>query len=126
METKKILIVDDEPAIISILTTRLEAVGYQVVAAVDGEEALQKAEKEIPDLIVLDIMLPKIDGFKVCRILKYDDRYKDIPIIMLTAKGQEKDKNIGKDVGADKYLTKPYEAEELLDAIRKLLKNTGK
>jgi len=126
METKKILIVDDEPAIISILTTRLEAVGNQVVAAVDGEEALQKAEKEIPDLIVLDIMLPKIDGFKVCRILKYDDRYKDIPIIMLTAKGQEKDKNIGKDVGADKYLTKPYEAEELLDAIRKLLKNTGK
>lgn len=122
MTTKKILIVDDEPTIISILQTRLEASGYQVIIAIDGEEALVKTESENPDLIVLDIMLPKLDGYKVCRILKFDDRYRGIPIILLTARGQEKDKKLGEDVGADKYITKPYEAKVLIDTIEKLLK----
>lgn len=121
MATKKILIIDDEPSVIAILKTRLEAIGYEVVEAIDGEEALHQTEKEMPDLIILDIMLPKIEGFKICRILKYDDRFKKIPIIMLTAKGQEKDRKLGYEVGADKYINKPYEAEELINEIDKLI-----
>jgi len=122
MPAKKILIVEDEPVVVSVLTTRLEALGYEIIVAIDGEEALQKTEKEKPDLIILDIMLPKMDGFRVCRILKYDGRYKNIPIIVLTARSQEKDKEVGMDVGADVYITKPYKAEELIDAVEKYLK----
>jgi DNA-binding response OmpR family regulator len=122
MPAKKILIVEDEQVVVSVLTTRLEALGYEIIVAIDGEEALQKTEKEKPDLIILDIMLPKMDGFRVCRILKYDGRYKNIPIIVLTARSQEKDKEVGMDVGADVYITKPYKAEELIDAVEKYLK----
>jgi DNA-binding response OmpR family regulator len=82
---------------------------------------LDKARKENPDLIILDLMLPKIDGYKVCRMLKFDEKYKNIPVIIFTARAQEEDKKLGQDVGADAYLTKPFEPQALLGKIQELL-----
>ena len=84
MPKKRILVVDDEVELVKAIQIRLEQADYEVIVAYDGQEALEKARKEKPDLIVLDLMLPKIDGYKVCRMLKFDDKYKQIPIIMLT------------------------------------------
>jgi DNA-binding response OmpR family regulator len=92
--------------------------GFQVLAAYNGEEGLNQARSENPDLILLDLMLPKLDGYKVCRLLKFDERYKHIPIFMLTAKTQEKDKILGKETGADEYLTKPFDIDELIAKIK--------
>lgn len=117
----KILIVDDEPAIIAALSLRLEANGYEAISAVDGVTGLNKARAEKPDLIILDIMLPKMDGFKVCRMLKFDEKYNFIPIIMLTAKVQQADADQGKEAGADAYMIKPFRSEELLAKIKELL-----
>ncbi|MFC1703898.1 response regulator transcription factor [Candidatus Omnitrophota bacterium] len=117
----KILIVDDEALLIKMEALRLEAAGHSVITASDGQEGLEKAKTENPDLIVLDLMLPKLDGYKVCRMLKFDEKYKDIPIIMLTARAQEDDKKIGEEVGADAYMTKPFEPQALLDKINELL-----
>jgi len=104
----KILIIDDEPDLVTMVTLRLEANGYQVIFACDGQEGLGKARNEKPDLIILDLMLPKIDGYKVCRLLKFDEKYKKIPVILFTARAQESDIKVGEDVGADAYLTKPF------------------
>ena len=93
---KKILIVDDEADIIEILQFMLEANGYECVTAMDGEEGLKLAREISPDLIILDVMMPKINGYKISRLLKYDNKYKDIPILMVTARSQEEDKIIGK------------------------------
>ncbi len=120
MAKKRILIVEDMPESLMILRIRLEANGYEVISATDGEEALNKARELRPDLILLDVMLPKMDGYTVCRLLKFDEEYEDIPIIMLTARGQEKDMAIGKNVGADMYFIKPYNHVKLLAAIEKL------
>ena len=121
---KKILLVDDEPLLLEMVVMRLEANDYEVVCAVDGQEALDKVHREKPDLIILDIMLPKIDGYKVCRMLKFDEAYKSIPIIIVTARSQQKDEDMGKEMGADAYIAKPFEPEILLDKIRELLRKT--
>lgn len=120
MAKKRILVVEDMPESLMILRIRLEAYGYEVISATDGEEGLNKARELRPDLILLDVMLPKMDGYTVCRLLKFDEEYEDIPIIMLTARGQEKDMAIGKNVGADMYFVKPYDHAKLVAAIEKL------
>ncbi len=117
MEPKKILIVDDEVDLVKTIRFSLEAEGYTVLVSYNGEDALTQARKETPDLIPLDIMLPKLDGYKVSRLLKFDERYKHIPILMLTAKTQEKDKLLGKETGADEYITKPFDMNELMKKI---------
>jgi len=122
----KILIVDDELAFNAILQTRLEACGYQVVAAKDGEEGLAKVESEKPDLIVLDVMMPKVDGFEVCSTLKSDARYNKIPIIFLSAMAQEDNFAVGKKVGADSYIAKPFETAVLITKIKELLSQKAK
>ncbi len=122
MDKKRILIVDDEEDILSVLKFRLEANNYEALTASDGQEGLNKARTEKPDLIILDLMLPKLDGYKVCRMLKFDESYKAIPIIMFTARVQQKDEELGKEMGADAYVTKPFEPEVLLEKIRQLLR----
>lgn len=122
MAGNKILLVDDEVNFVDVVRTRLEGNKYQVITAYDGEEALERVKEDRPDLIILDIMMPKISGFDVCRKLKIDPNYKDIPIIMLTAKFQANDKNFCIAMGADAYITKPFESQALLDKIRELLK----
>jgi DNA-binding response OmpR family regulator len=117
----KILVVDDEPNIVMVLEARLKANGYEVISAEDGQAGLEKAQKEKPDLIILDVMLPKLEGYKVCGFLKRDMRYSRIPIIMFTAKAQEEDIQMGKDMGADAYLVKPFKPEVLLAKIQELL-----
>ncbi len=124
MAKKRILVVEDMPESLMILRIRLEAYGYEVVSATDGEEGLKKARDLRPDLILLDVMLPKMDGFTVSRLLKFDEEFEDIPIIMLTARGQEKDKDIGKNVGADMYFVKPYDHAKLVAAIEQLTSGT--
>jgi DNA-binding response OmpR family regulator len=118
---KKILVVEDEAELIGAIQIRLEQAGYEVLTASDGQEALEKARMENPDLIVLDLMLPKIDGYKVCRMLKFDEQYKKIPVVMLTARAQEKDENLGYEVGADAFITKPFKYQALLAKIAELL-----
>jgi DNA-binding response OmpR family regulator len=120
--TKKILVVDDEKDLVELVSVQLEAHGFEIVTGYDGQEALDKARFEKPDLIILDIMLPKIDGYKVCRMLKFDEKYKHIPIIMFTAKSMEEDRKMGMEVGADVYITKPFEPQFLLSTIKELLK----
>lgn len=122
MAKKRILLVDDEAQLVELVKMRLEANGYQVLTAYDGKEALDMAKKEMPDLIILDLMLPKIDGYKVCRMLKFDEKYKKIPIILFTARALEADKKVGMEVGADDYITKPFEPELLLMKIKDFLK----
>lgn len=122
MEQKKcILLVDDEVDLLEMVRFRLEASGFAVLTASDGQEALDIARKERPSLIILDLMLPKIDGYKVCRMLKFDEKYKMIPIILFTARAQETDKKIGEEVGADAYIVKPFEPKALLDKINALI-----
>lgn len=121
MKQPKILIIDDEVDLVETIRFPLELEGYQVLVAYQGEEGLQLARKENPDLIILDLMLPKIDGYKVCRFLKFDEKYKHIPIIMLTARSQEKDRLLGKETGADEYITKPFDLDDLLNKIKKYI-----
>ena len=121
-ETKRILIVDDEEGIVKVVKMYLEHHRYEVITADDGQEGLEKTRTEKPDLIVLDLMLPKINGYKVCGLLKKDTRYAKTPVIMFTAKSQEKDIKLGEEVGADAYITKPFEPEILLAKIKELLK----
>ena len=118
---KRILVVDDEVQLVEMVKIRLEANGYEVLSAYDGQEALDKARAEKPDLMILDLMLPKLDGYKVCRMLKFDEKYKSIPIILFTARVQESDKETGSQVGADAYITKPFEPQVLLAKIKELL-----
>ncbi len=122
MGQKKILVVDDEVDLVETIRFPLEAEGFNVLVAYNGEDALNQARTENPDLILLDIMLPKLDGYKVCRLLKFDERYRNIPIIMLTARAQEKDKIIGLETGADEYITKPFDMDKLLEKVKAYLK----
>ncbi len=121
MSNKKILLVDDEVDLVETVRFPLEREGYTVLVSYNGEDALQQARKEKPDLILLDIMLPKLDGFKVCRLLKFDERYKYIPVLMMTAKTQEKDKSLGMETGADEYVTKPFDVDQLMAKVRSYL-----
>lgn len=118
---KRILIIEDEKDLIEAVTFRLEDAGYDVITAFDGEDGLEKAKKERPDLIILDLMLPKMNGYKVCGLLKGDSRYSGIPIIIFTAKAQQEDIDLGKEVGANAYIIKPFEPEDLIGSIEKLL-----
>ena len=120
---EKILIVEDYANIVEILTLRLKKMGYQVVAAYDGLEGLKLARTEKPDLIILDVLLPKLNGFKVCRLLKFDVRFKNIPIIMLTSRETKSHEQIGRDSGADEYVFKSDKKGTLLKLIRKYLES---
>ena len=120
-EKARLLLVDDEPSIVKMVGKRLEVEGYEVLVAADGQAALAKARTEHPSLIILDLRLPKLNGYEVCTMLKQDPRYQKIPILMFTAKAQEKDEKLGIACGADAYLRKPFQAQELLGRIRALL-----
>ncbi len=120
-DKKKILIVEDEPEFRMTLRMRLEANGFEVIEAEDGVMGLETARKSDPDLVMLDLMLPKMEGYQVARLLKFDNKHKNTPIIMLTARSQQSDRETGLSVGADAYLTKPFKSEELLETINKLL-----
>ena len=122
---KRILLVDDEPNILLLLGTRLRSEGFEVITAKDGQVGLEAAKKERPDLIILDLMLPKMDGYKVCGLLKKDSRYAKIPILMFTARGQEEDRKLGMEVGADAYITKPFVPQTLLNKIQELVNPVG-
>jgi two-component system KDP operon response regulator KdpE len=117
----RILVVDDELSIIKFLRTSLEARGFEVLAAADGAEALHVFEMELPDLVILDIMMPKMDGFETCRRLR---EWSQIPIIMLSARGDESDKVKCLDLGADDYITKPFGKDELMARVRAVLRRT--
>jgi two-component system alkaline phosphatase synthesis response regulator PhoP len=119
---QKILVVDDEAVLVETIAYNLEQSGYQVVTVADGSSALEAAHSETPDLIILDIMLPGIDGLEVCRQLRREQQTATTPIIMLTAKGDEIDKVVGLEVGADDYVTKPFGRRELLARVRALLR----
>lgn len=121
---KKILIIEDYKNIVEILTMRLSSMGYAVISAKDGQEGLTLARKEKPDLIVLDVTLPKMNGYKISRLLKFDSRYKDIPIIMLTARETKLDEQIGLETGADVYIYKSDRTGKLLKTIRHFLDST--
>ncbi|OGC05222.1 two-component system response regulator [candidate division WOR-1 bacterium RIFOXYA12_FULL_43_27] len=119
---KKILLVDDEPELVEMVKMRLAANGFEVITAGDGVEGLEKARSEKPDLIILDLMLPKMNGYEVCRLLKFEEKTGKIPIILFSARAQESDKATGKDVGADAYIVKPFEPQALIAKINELLK----
>jgi two-component system alkaline phosphatase synthesis response regulator PhoP len=118
---KRILIVDDEVQLVEMVKMRLEAAGYEIISAYDGQEGFDKAKRDKPDLIILDLMLPKMDGYKVCGLLKNDARYSNIPIIMFTARVREEDERLGRDLGAEEYVTKPFDPKILLSKIKELL-----
>jgi len=121
MNKKRILVVDDEKDMLYAVKMQLEAHHYEVLTAKDGQEGLNMARQEGPDLIILDLMLPRVDGYKVCRMLKFDSKYKGIPIIIFSARAQQDDKDLGYEVGADAYVSKPFEPKKLLGKIEELL-----
>ena len=121
MNKKTVLIADDEIDIVETLKFMLESESFEVLTAYDGEEALKLARTAIPDIILLDVMMPKINGYKVSRLLKFDKKFQDIPILMITARSQEEDKLIGEETGADEYITKPFDISEVIDLINKYL-----
>lgn len=122
---KKILVVDDERHIVRLVQVNLERAGYQVVAAFDGKEALKKVSSEKPDLVVLDVMMPYMDGFQVLKQMKADAASKDIPVIMLTAKAQDADVFRGWASGVDMYLTKPFNPLELMTFVKRIFEAAG-
>ena len=124
-EKKKILVIEDEPHIVKLVTFILESDGYEVIQAFVGAEGIEKAKKEQPHLVVLDIMMPGMDGLEVAKILTKDPKTNFIPILMLSSKAQFEDKMMGIDAGALDYITKPFEKEELLQKVKECLKETG-
>ena len=121
MAKPKILVVEDSPTDLRLVMTPLQKQGYAVVSAIDGDDALEKAVKELPDLIVLDVVLPKKSGFQVCRLLKTSPTTRGIKILLLTSKSQESDRFWGLRQGADGYMTKPFADEDLLANVAELL-----
>ena len=121
----KILIVDDEEDILTLLEYNLEKAGFKVISADDGPEAIELTKKENPSLIILDIMLPSMEGTEVCKVIKRDNATSHIPIIMLTAKGEEVDRIVGLELGADDYITKPFSPRELILRVKAVLKRRG-
>ena len=119
-KNKKILVVEDSQDIRSILSMRLTINGYTVITAQDGQEGLDKARDERPDLLILDLMLPKIDGYEVCRMLKFEEKYKNIPIIILSALDQQEDREKATKSGSDAYFIKPFDLDLLLTKIENL------
>lgn len=124
MPSGTVLVVDDDPVIQKLLQVNFEMEGYDVITAGDGEEGLAKAQSEHPDAVVLDVMMPKMDGLEVARRLKGADATKAIPIILLSAKAQQADVQAGQATGADEYLTKPFDPLELLQRVGALIERT--
>ena len=124
MANERILIVDDEEDVLELVQYNLERSGYHVETAISGEQALTKTKKKTPDLIILDLMLPGMDGLEVCKKLKSDVKTEGVPIIMLTAKGEEADIVTGLELGADDYVTKPFSPKVLVARVRRLLHRT--
>ncbi len=122
MPVKRILLVDDEVELVKAIQIRLQQAGYEVLVAYNGQEGLEKAHREKPDLIILDLILPKMTGEHVCKEIRKDDAIAATPVIMLTAKGEDADRVIGRVIGADYYMTKPFEYQVLLDKTKELLK----
>ena len=120
---RRVLLVDDEPVIIKVIGKGLQAAGYEVLTAMDGEDAMTKAQLGRPDVIILDLMLPKKSGFEVCAALKKDPRFQRIPIIIFTGKGQEMDEKLCRELGANAYITKPHASKALIEQIEALLAN---
>jgi len=118
---KRILVVEDDPGAIRLVSYTLEQEGYEVITALNGLEGLKKARADKPDLLILDVMLPGLDGFEVCRRLRADDETAGLPILMLSAKAQEIDKTTGLKIGADDYLAKPADPADILDRVSNLL-----
>ena len=117
----KILVVDDEPHLVRLMEFILAKQGHTMVSAVNGREALEKAQSERPDLILLDIMIPYIDGYEVARLLREDDELKSIPVILLSAKAQDEDVQRGLDLGVDEYITKPFAPDHLVHVVNSYL-----
>ena len=117
-----ILIVDDEPDILQLLSLHLKNANFKVECVQDGDGLFRFLERWLPDLIILDLMLPDADGFEICKVLKKDDKYSSIPIIMLTAKGEESDKIVGLELGADDYITKPFSPKEVVSRVKAVLR----
>lgn len=122
-DAKKILVVDDEKHIVRLVQVNLERRGYQVITAYDGLECLEKVKKEKPDLIILDVMMPRLDGFETLKRLKADPETRDIPVVMLTARAQDKDVLTGYTLGTDLYLTKPFSPIELLTMVQRIFQS---
>lgn len=118
---RKILVVDDEVAIVRVLRDRLEIEGYEVLAAYDGAEGVEIAKRELPDLIIMDITMPNMDGLTAARLLRENPETSKIPIIMLTARGQESDEEAGYQAGAVRYFTKPFSTRQLVREIKNIL-----
>jgi len=123
---QKILVVDDEPDAVELIEFNLKGAGYDVVRASDGEEALKKARMALPDLIILDLMLPEVDGMEVCKLLRRDQKTSGIPVVMVTAKAAEIDRVLGLELGADDYVTKPFSPRELVLRVKRLLRTGEK
>ncbi len=123
--SKRILLVDDEPSILLSLEFLMEQQGYDVQTATDGDEALQAMSEKLPDLILLDIMMPKRDGFEVCQIIRANPDWKETKIILLTAKGREVDQEKGLALGADDYVTKPFATQELVKKVKMVLESSS-
>ena len=117
----KVLVVDDEVYILHILDFSLGAEGFDVITAADGEQALSRARSERPDLIVMDIMMPRLDGYETCQRLKTDPATKDIPILLLSARGREEDRKRGMEAGASDYMTKPFSPNKLIARVTEML-----
>jgi phosphate regulon transcriptional regulator PhoB len=125
MNTKKILVVDDEPDLVELVSYNLKKEGFKVFTAPDGEDALDKVRKGPFDLIILDLMLPGIQGVELCRMLRSNPKTEAIPIIMLTAKGEVSDRIRGLETGADDYMAKPFSPKELVARVKAILRRTG-
>jgi two-component system phosphate regulon response regulator PhoB len=122
MSKQTILIIEDERALVEVLTYNLRKEGFEVQAATDGQDGLRRAQTTLPDLIVLDLMLPVVEGLEVCRVLKSGARTRDIPLLMLTARSEEVDEIVGFQMGADDYVTKPFKIKPLIQRIKALLR----
>ena len=121
VEKKRILVIDDEPNLLEVIRLRLEANDYEVLTAQDPLAGLEIAKEEMPDLIIMDVIMPKVNGLRLLRILKREDETKDIPVIILSVQWHDNNHKAGVDAGADYYLTKPYDPKELLDTVKKVL-----
>ncbi len=120
-DRKQVLVVDDDPMVVKVLRDPLERAGYKVNVAFHGLEALKKVKEQRPDLIILDILMPLLDGFKVARLLKFDKRFKDIPIIVLTSRATEGERKMGEQVGANEFLFKPFRLPRVLELVQRYL-----
>ena len=119
--TKRVLICDDDPVILRLLEVNLELEGYDVLTAHHGEEAFEIATRELPDLVILDIMMPRLDGYQTCQKLKAQPSTEPIPVVFLSAKAQQSDIEKGKSFGVSEYLTKPFDPNDLLDVVERLV-----